>query len=99
MPPAPTSQPLVIETPRAEAPVRTKSDPRMEDSARIGSYMRALLDSYESLRGQTPEEAGVSFWNLVVVSAGDASQEAWYEAQLKLKPPSDSEQWPPVPDA
>ena len=30
MPPAPTSQPLVIETPRAEAPVRTKSDPRWQ---------------------------------------------------------------------
>ena len=30
-------------------------------------------------------QAGVSFWNLVVVSAGDASQEAWYEAQLQLK--------------
>ena len=75
MPPAPTSQPLVIETPRAEAPVRTKSDARcqlpltakpsniwinfllrMEDSAKIGTYMRALLDSYESLRGRTPDE-------------------------------------------
>ena len=30
-------------------------------------------------------QAGVSFWDLVVVSAGDASQEAWYEAQLQLK--------------
>ena len=71
----------------------------MEDSAKIGSYMRTLLDTYESLRGRTPEEvrkenktfiillikAGLPFWDLVVVSAGDASQEAWYEAQLQLK--------------
>ena len=113
--PTPTSQPLAIETPRAEVPVRTKSNTRyilqssqsvkslfifrMEDSAKIGSYMRTLLDTYESLRGRTPEEvrkenktfiillikAGLPFWDLVVVSAGDASQEAWYEAQLQLK--------------
>ena len=73
----------------------------MEDSAKIGSYMRTLLDTYESLRGKSPEEvsskkrkqnfiillikAGLPFWDLVVVSAGDASQEAWYEAQLQLK--------------
>ena len=72
--PTPTSQPLAIETPRAEVPVRTKSNTRyilfitifskrkvkvffrMEDSAKIGSYMRTLLDTYESLRGRTPEE-------------------------------------------
>ena len=30
-------------------------------------------------------QAGIPFWDLVVVSAGDASQEAWYEAQLQLK--------------
>ena len=61
--------------------------------------MRTLLDTYESLRGRSPEEvkkrkqnfiillikAGLPFWDLVVVSAGDASQEAWYEAQLQLK--------------
>ena len=74
----------------------------MEDSAKIGSYMRTLLDTYESLRGKSPEEvsnkkrkqnfiilpiikAGLPFWDLVVVSAGDASQEAWYKAQLQLK--------------
>ena len=28
----------------------------MEDSAKIGSYMRELLDTYESLRGRSPEQ-------------------------------------------
>jgi len=57
----------------------------MEESGKIGEYMRSLLDSYERLRGRSPQEAGVPFWDLVVISAGDAAQEEWYTAQLHLK--------------
>jgi len=60
-------------------------DSKMEESAKIGSYMRSLLDRYEKLRGCSPKEVGVPFWDLVVISAGDESQETWYKAQLELK--------------
>ena len=36
-------------------------------------------------RGCRPAEAGLPFWSLVVISAGDAAQADWYEAQLKVK--------------
>ena len=36
-------------------------------------------------RGCRPAEAGLPFWSLVVISAGDAAQQTWYEAQLQLK--------------
>ena len=57
----------------------------MEESAKIGSYMRSLLGKYEQLRGNSPSEIGLAFWDLVVISAGDESQEEWYKAQLELK--------------
>jgi len=60
-------------------------DSKMEESAKIGSYMRSLLEKYEKLRGCNPKEVGVPFWDLVVISAGDESQETWYKAQLELK--------------
>ena len=42
------------------------------------------MQSYERLRGQRPG-GDCQFWDLVVISAGDTSQQAWYEAQLELK--------------
>ena len=57
---------------------------KLEDSAKIGSFMRGLMQSYERLRGQRPGR-DCQFWDLVVISAGDTSQQAWYEAQLELK--------------
>ena len=57
---------------------------KLEDSAKIGSFMRGLMQSYERLRGQRPG-SGCQFWDLVVISAGDTRQQAWYEAQLELK--------------
>jgi len=62
-----------------------KDNIRMEESAQIGSYMRTLLQSYERMRGRNPHEAGIPFWDLVVISAGDHSQEEWYREQLNLK--------------
>ena len=47
--------------------------------------MRSLLDRYEKLRGCSPKEVRIPFWDLVVISAGDESQETWYKAQLELK--------------
>merc|ERR1711893_378806 len=47
--------------------------------------MRQLLEKYESIRGKTPKEQNISFWDLVVISAGDVSQEEWFRAQLELK--------------
>ena len=47
--------------------------------------MRGLLARYERLRGVVPGEEGEKFWDLVVISAGDTSQQTWYEAQLELK--------------
>ena len=58
---------------------------KLESSAKIGSFMRGLLARYERLRGAEPGEEGEKFWDLVVISAGDTSQQAWYEAQLELK--------------
>merc|ERR1719400_1581201 len=58
---------------------------KLESSAKIGSFMRGLLARYERLRGAKPGEEGEKFWDLVVISAGDTSQQAWYEAQLELK--------------
>jgi len=60
-------------------------DSKMEESAKIGSYMKCLLEKYERIRGSSPEKVGVPFWDLVVISAGDESQETWYKAQLQLK--------------
>ena len=57
----------------------------MEESAKIGSYMKCLLEKYERIRGSSPDKVGVPFWDLVVISAGDESQETWYKAQLQLK--------------
>ena len=47
--------------------------------------MRGLLARYERLRGVEPSQEGEEFWDLVVISAGDPSQQSWYEAQLELK--------------
>merc|ERR1719232_55463 len=47
--------------------------------------MRGLMTDYDRLRGRDPRELGASFWDLVVISAGDEEQRAWYEAQLDLK--------------
>ena len=55
------------------------------DSVRIGSYMKDLMTAYDGLRGQCPRAAGAGFWDVVVISAGDEEQRAWYEAQLSLK--------------
>jgi len=60
-------------------------DSKMEASTKIGSYMKSLLEKYEKIRGNSPKECGVPFWDLVVISAGDESQETWYKAQLQLK--------------
>ena len=57
----------------------------MLDSVRIGSYMKDLMTAYDGLRGQCPRAAGAGFWDVVVISAGDEEQRAWYEAQLSLK--------------
>jgi fucose-1-phosphate guanylyltransferase len=57
----------------------------MEESARIGRYMRGLLERYEAVRGRSPAEVGEPFWDLVAISAGDAAQEASYRAQLHMK--------------
>jgi len=70
-------------------------DSKMEESAKIGSYMRGLLEKYEKIRGCSPKEVGVPFWDLVVISAGDESQETWYKAQLELK--KESGDLPSVP--
>ena len=69
----------------AEMDHQEKTDGRLEDSARIGSFMRGLMQKYERLRGKKPETEKVQFWDVVVISAGDASQQAWYEAQLEMK--------------
>lgn len=69
---------------RGEAP-KKELDSKMEESAKIGSYMKSLLEKYEKIRGSSPKEVGVPFWDLVVISAGDESQETWYKAQLELK--------------
>jgi len=58
---------------------------KLEESLKIGSYMKNLMSSYEQLRGRSPESVGVQFWDVVVISAGDVSQQSWYEAQLSLK--------------
>ena len=55
------------------------------DSAKIGSFMKDLMTEYDRLRGRDPREVGASFWDVVVISAGDEEQRAWYEAQLDLK--------------
>ena len=55
------------------------------DSAKIGGFMKGLMTDYDRLRGRDPREVGASFWDLVVISAGDEEQRAWYEAQLDLK--------------
>lgn len=60
-------------------------DSDMEESARIGSYMRSLLEKYEAMRGKVHKQGSGEFWDLVVISAGDAAQESWYRAQLELK--------------
>ena len=57
----------------------------MLDSAKIGSFMKDLMTEYDRLRGRDPREVGASFWDVVVISAGDEEQRAWYEAQLDLK--------------
>eukprot|EP00090_Calanus_glacialis_P037997 TRINITY_DN6610_c0_g1_i8.p1 TRINITY_DN6610_c0_g1~~TRINITY_DN6610_c0_g1_i8.p1 ORF type:complete len:574 (+),score=116.90 TRINITY_DN6610_c0_g1_i8:200-1921(+) len=69
---------------RGEEP-KKELDSKMEESAKIGSYMKSLLEKYEKIRGSSPKEVGVPFWDLVVISAGDESQETWYKAQLELK--------------
>ena len=58
---------------------------RLEESTKIGVYMRQLMMRYEELRGQVPGDVGAEFWDMVVISAGDQEQRAWYEAQLELK--------------
>ena len=115
--PTPTSQSLAIETPRAELPVRTKSNTRyilfitiISKHKVIVSFQDGRLSKDRLLHANTSRhirisagqnsrrgekrkrnfiilliKAGLPFWDLVVVSAGDASQEAWYEAQLQLK--------------
>ena len=115
--PTPTSQSLAIETPRAEVPVRTKSNTRYIMFTRIISTSKVMVSFQDgrfrkdwllhantsghirisarqiSQRGKKRKQnfiillikAGLPFWDLVVVSAGDVSQEAWYEAQLQLK--------------
>jgi len=75
--------------------LKKEFDSKMEESARIGSYMKSLLEKYEKIRGSSPEDLGVPFWDLVVISAGDESQETWYKAQLELK--QESGDLPKVP--
>ena len=67
----------------------------MQASLEIGNFMRGLMTSYESVRGKSPGSVGIEFWDLVVISAGDVSQQTWYEAQLQLK--QDSGDLPLVP--
>ena len=51
---------------------------------RRARFMRDLFDRYErDLRGKKP--AASSFWDLVVLSAGDDDQKGWYETQLDSK--------------
>ena len=57
----------------------------MLDSIKIGRFMKDLMSEYDKLRGRYPQEVGASFWDVVVISAGDEEQRAWYEAQLSLK--------------
>ena len=57
----------------------------MLDSVKIGRFMKDLMTEYDKLRGRCPREVGASFWDVVVISAGDEEQRAWYEAQLSLK--------------
>ena len=56
---------------------------KLEESAKIGSYMKDLMVKYEELRGARPGPG--QFWDAVVISAGDAAQQTWYEAQLEMK--------------
>ena len=56
---------------------------KLEESAKIGSYMKDLMVRYEKLRGARPGPG--QFWDAVVISAGDAAQQTWYEAQLEMK--------------
>ena len=57
----------------------------MEESKKIGSFMKQLMKAYEQLRGKAVTGESVQFWDIVVISAGDESQKQWYEDQLKLK--------------
>ena len=57
----------------------------MLDSIKIGRFMKDLMSEYDKFRGRCPREVGASFWDVVVISAGDEEQRAWYEAQLSLK--------------
>lgn len=69
----------------SESSSRAKETERMEESESIGRYMRKLLELYETVRGRKPQERGVEFWDCVVVSAADTSQEEWYNKQIQLK--------------
>ena len=49
------------------------------------SCMKDLFLNYNKVQGRFPAEVGVAFWDIVVISACDLAQEAWYLAQLQMK--------------
>ena len=45
----------------------------MEESARIGSYMRSLLDIYESVRGKSPQQVRTMILSTSYRASGEVS--------------------------
>ena len=55
------------------------------ESLEISECMGRVLASYGELRGRDLAETGETFWDLVIITAGDSDQEAWYRDQLEMK--------------
>ncbi|GFS58884.1 fucose-1-phosphate guanylyltransferase [Nephila pilipes] len=51
----------------------------------ILEYMVKVLDNYNDMRGKTVDSAHSLFWDAVIISASDSSQEKGYEIQILEK--------------
>ena len=75
---------LVVKIPNLVTPKLLLSEFVME-SIKISECMRKVLARYDDLRGRDLADTSETFWDLVVITAGDSDQEAWYRDQLEMK--------------
>ncbi|XP_067134863.1 fucose-1-phosphate guanylyltransferase-like [Centruroides vittatus] len=51
----------------------------------IKTYMKQIIDYYESIRGKSKKVLSYSFWDLVVVTTSDDAQKNAFDVQISLK--------------
>ncbi|CAL1277663.1 unnamed protein product [Larinioides sclopetarius] len=56
-----------------------------ENISAISDYMSQVLENYNSLRGKKIDLSQTPFWDAVIISASDSSQEKGYQLQIQEK--------------